>query len=192
MNAGLYNTAERKQSRFPRVVAETASIGRVTIPDHRPSTLYQRQLRETMDAQVATKSRPLIRRRQRPDHQKTENGMEAREQPVVFDDSDTVLQQKVSIGNQEVGQNDEGLSNTMKEKLYEKGWLTDRYKRTYKNSRELELHVTGQPVQVGLLKDLAIWYRLPFPSEEISMNPRFFLIGENHQMSPIRKIVEES
>ncbi|MEM9339601.1 MAG: hypothetical protein AAGA66_12780 [Bacteroidota bacterium] len=48
MNAGLYNTAERKQSRFPRVVAETASIGRVTIPDHRPSTLYQRQLRETM------------------------------------------------------------------------------------------------------------------------------------------------
>jgi len=72
-------------------------------------------------------------------------------------------------------------------------WLSDDYIRNYISNAEYEAHDSGRPVKCGLLEDVALWYRLPFPSA-IPGAPEstFFLIGENHGYTPIKSLLKAS
>ncbi|MFN8714672.1 MAG: hypothetical protein ACK5Z2_17625 [Bacteroidota bacterium] len=63
--------------------------------------------------------------------------------------------------------------------------IDDGYNRYYRDRNEFERHTTGLPVQVGLVKNLGLWYRLPFGHE-------FFVLGENHSVLNYRTIMAES
>ncbi len=47
------DTKEQQNTTAPKVQQEASTGGTATIEDNRPSTIYQRKLRATMDASVA-------------------------------------------------------------------------------------------------------------------------------------------
>jgi hypothetical protein len=72
-------------------------------------------------------------------------------------------------------------------------WIVDDYNRNYLSEDEFEAHDSGQPVKCGLLENVGLWYRLPFPSAVAGGPPsRFFLIGENHGYTPIASLLKAS
>jgi hypothetical protein len=72
-------------------------------------------------------------------------------------------------------------------------WITDDYIRNYLSEEEYEAHDKDRPVKCGLLENMGLWYRLPFPSA-IAGGPAtaFFLIGENHGYTPIGTLLKAS
>jgi hypothetical protein len=73
-----------------------------------------------------------------------------------------------------------------------KDWLEDQYYRDYDSLGEFYAHALGLRVQVGLDKGLGIWYRLPLPGIGKVLSPQFFLMGELHNLFPVRNLVKES
>ncbi len=73
-----------------------------------------------------------------------------------------------------------------------KDWLKDQYYRDYHTLAEFYAHALGLRVQVGLEKSLGIWYRLPLPGAGKVLTPQFFLMGELHNIFPVRNLVKES
>lgn len=63
--------------------------------------------------------------------------------------------------------------------------ISDLYYRRYDNQQEFEDHTKGDPVDVGLIEHLAMWYRLPFSTG-------FFVLGEAHNIVGYRRLIEES
>ena len=72
-------------------------------------------------------------------------------------------------------------------------WITDDYVRRYNSEEEYDAHDAGTPVKCGLLENMSLWYRLPFPSA-VAGGPAqaFFLIGENHGYTPINSLLRAS
>lgn len=107
-----------------------------------------------------------------------------------------VVQRHAFIGDKQVIESYEGI-----EKYYPKfmsetvpidnpsgkvaDYIGDSYFRRYENRQEFDDHTLGQPVDVGLLDHLALWYRLPFASG-------FFVLGEKHNVASYRRIIKES
>ena len=55
-------TKEQQNTATPKVQQEPSTGGTATIEDNRPSTVYQRKLRATMDASVANTAYPIQRK----------------------------------------------------------------------------------------------------------------------------------
>lgn len=72
-------------------------------------------------------------------------------------------------------------------------WIIDDYIRNYLSEDEFDAHDNGRPVKCGLLENMGLWYRLPFPSA-VAGGPAttFFLIGENHGYTPISTLLKAS
>lgn len=70
--------------------------------------------------------------------------------------------------------------------ISEKQVIDDPYNRYYESENEFRDHVGGNPVPCGLIKNLALWYRIPFLGSE------FFVLGEQHNHLSYSSIVKES
>lgn len=68
----------------------------------------------------------------------------------------------------------------------EKTVIDDPYSRYYESENEFRKHVGGEPVPCGLIKHLALWYRIPF------LGSKFFVLGEQHDHLSYTSIVKES
>lgn len=64
--------------------------------------------------------------------------------------------------------------------------LNDPFNRYYLDKNEFTQHKNEQPVTCGLIKRLALWYRIP------DLGERFFVLGEQHDHLSYESIVEES
>lgn len=69
------------------------------------------------------------------------------------------------------------------DKAKAKEFSSDPWKRYYSNADQFNKHISNKPVKVGLLKSMALWYKLPFKPGKP------FVLAENHatKISPIMK-----
>ncbi|MCG8389195.1 MAG: hypothetical protein MJA30_26805, partial [Cytophagales bacterium] len=61
MKAHTSNTQDEQKATVPKVTRESSGEGTATIADNRPSTIYQRKLRETMNNHTAGHTLPIQR-----------------------------------------------------------------------------------------------------------------------------------
>ncbi len=64
-------------------------------------------------------------------------------------------------------------------------WFTDAWGRFYANKVQMQAHVGGRPVNVGLAKALGKWYSLPFDTKKI-------VLGELHGVLKHKTLLDES
>jgi hypothetical protein len=107
--------------------------------------------------------------------------------------TNNIIQRKVLIQGGPLNAHLQPDEDINQEVLLTKGhWINDQYKRNYESLDEFYAHALGEPVQCGLIPALALWYRLPLPSQYNSLPVSFFLLGEVHNIFPLRLLVEES
>ncbi|MBS1191731.1 MAG: hypothetical protein H6R10_3523 [Rhodocyclaceae bacterium] len=107
-------------------------------------------------------------------------------------EGDAVVQRKALIDGEPAwdatgvqyppGSKDLQVVNPSKEK---KEAIDDDYVRHYADRAEFDNHLGKQPVDVGLVKDKALWYDLPFSGG-------FFVLGEAHNVLSYQTIIGES
>ena len=123
---------------------------------------------------------------------KTDRNSQAKSSNRIMSTSQqSPIQRRILIKGELIEENYEKKKMNVPETI-RKDWLNDQYARNYKSKLEFFLHAKGHPVQVGLQKSLGIWYRLPLPSFIKLLSPKFFLLGELHNIFPVRKLVKES
>ena len=74
MQTAIDKTQEQQNTPVQRIQQESSNGGTATIEDNRPTTIYQRKLRETMNTSMSDESKPIQRKKNKtglPDSLKT-------------------------------------------------------------------------------------------------------------------------
>lgn len=84
--------------------------------------------------------------------------------------STNVIQQKIRLNGVEYQHKEDD-----NEKIKAAG--TDKYIRRYDNEEEMRSHFAGNPSNYGLIKNIALWYKIPYLA---GAGKKFFVLGESH------------
>ena len=134
--------------------------------DNRPETRLQRKLQEMANNSLQTK-------------QATQMHASISPLPAVSFTKGTI-QRRIKVGGKVYKANSKS-SQAVKEAT------KDEFTRYYESEQEVKDHLDNKkPVPFGLIKERALWYRMPYLSQN------FFVFGESHAAVRGARIKEES